>query len=84
MVVASNKIDANKKYTSNAGNFDHHADAAVRWDAHHPMEHIPGFTFTRSHWMPPLGKCLRSIAPGAAMLNEFVAKHKITLTKHNF
>jgi hypothetical protein len=48
------------------------------------MDHIPGFTFTRSHWMPPLGKCLRSIALGAAMLNEFVAKHKITVTKHNF
>jgi hypothetical protein len=28
MVVAKNKIDGNKKYTSNAGNFDGHADTA--------------------------------------------------------
>jgi hypothetical protein len=33
--------------------------------------------------MPPLGKCLRRIAPAAAMVDEFVAKHE-TLTKHNF
>jgi hypothetical protein len=43
--------------------------AAVRRGAHRPMEHIQGFT--RSHWMPPLGKCLRRIAPTAAMLDEF-------------
>jgi hypothetical protein len=24
------------------------------------------------HWMPPSGKCLRRIAPMAAMVNEFV------------
>jgi hypothetical protein len=29
MVVANNKIDGDKKYTSNAGNFDGHADSAV-------------------------------------------------------
>ena len=34
------------------------------------MEHIQGFT--RSHWMPPSGECLRRIAPAAAMVNEFV------------
>jgi hypothetical protein len=33
------------------------------------MEHIQGFT--RSHWMPPLGECLRRIAPTAAMVDEF-------------
>jgi hypothetical protein len=32
------------------------------------MEHIPGFI--RSHWMPPSGKCLRRIAPAAAMVKE--------------
>ena len=42
---------------------------------HRPMEHILGFT--RSHWMPPLVKCLRRIAPAAAMVDEFIAKHKI-------
>jgi hypothetical protein len=34
------------------------------------MEHVQGFT--GSHWMPPSGKCLRRIAPAAAMVNEFV------------
>jgi hypothetical protein len=35
------------------------------------MEHIQGFT--GSHWMSPSGKCLRRIAPAAAMMvNEFV------------
>jgi hypothetical protein len=34
------------------------------------MKHFQGFT--GSHWMPPLGKCLRRIAPAAAMVNKFV------------
>jgi hypothetical protein len=29
MVVANNEINGNKKYTSNAGNFDGHADTVV-------------------------------------------------------
>jgi hypothetical protein len=29
MVVANNKIDDDKKYTSNAGNLDRHANEAV-------------------------------------------------------
>jgi hypothetical protein len=36
-----------------------------------------------SHWMPPAGKCLRHIAPVAAMVNNFNAKHK-ALTKTIF
>jgi len=51
-------------------NFDGHGIAAVRRGAHRPMKHIQGFT--RSHWMPPSGKCLRRIAPAAVMVNEFV------------
>jgi hypothetical protein len=43
MVVANNKIDGDKKYTSNAGNFDGHADTAVQCGAHRPMERIGGF-----------------------------------------
>jgi hypothetical protein len=50
--------------------FDGHGNAAVQRGAHRPMEHIQGFT--RSHWMQPLGKCLRRIAPAAAMVDEFV------------
>ena len=55
---------------ANCCDFDCHADAAVRRGAHHPMEHIRGFT--RSHWMQPLGECMRRIAPAAAMVDEFV------------
>jgi hypothetical protein len=43
MVVAKNKIDDDKKYTSNAGNFEGHACTVVRCGAHHPMERIHGF-----------------------------------------
>jgi hypothetical protein len=38
------------------------------------MDHIWGFT--RSHWMQPLGECLRRIALVAAMVD--------TLTKNYF
>ena len=34
------------------------------------MAHVQGFT--GSHWMSSSGKCLRRIAPAAAMVNEFV------------
>jgi hypothetical protein len=47
MVVANNKIDGNKKYTSNDGDFDGHADTVVRCGAHRPMERIR--VFMRSH-----------------------------------
>ena len=53
-----------------AGNFDCHADAAVRRGAHRPIEHIQGFA--RSHLMPPSDECLRHIVPAAAMVNKFV------------
>jgi hypothetical protein len=54
MVVANNKIDGDKKYKSNTGNFNDHVDTAVQCRAHRPMEHICGFM--QSHWMPPLGE----------------------------
>ncbi len=62
-------IDDNEKCRQIAGDFDSHADAAVRPGAYRPMEHVQGFT--GSHWMPPLGKCLRRVNPAAAMVNEF-------------
>jgi hypothetical protein len=79
--VANNEINDNKKCWQIAGNFHGHADAAVQYGTHRPMEHIPGFP--RSHWMPPLGKCLHCIAPAAAKVINFGCKHK-SLTKHNF
>ncbi len=63
-------IDDNEKCRWIAGDFDCHSDAAVQRGAHLPMEHVQGFT--GSHWMPPLGKCLRCITPAAAMVNKFV------------
>jgi hypothetical protein len=64
------RISKNKKCRRIAGDFDCHADAGVQRGAHRPVEHIRGFT--RSHWMPPSGKCLRRIAPVAAMVDGFV------------
>jgi hypothetical protein len=69
MVVANNKIDGNKKYTSNAGNFDGHADTAVQCGVHRPMERIRGFM--QSHLMPPSGECPCRIAPAAAKVDDF-------------
>jgi hypothetical protein len=43
MVVANNEINGDKKYTSNAGNFDGHVDTVVQCRAHRPMERIRGF-----------------------------------------
>jgi hypothetical protein len=81
MVMGNNESGDNKKCKQISCGFDCHADAAVQCGVHRPMEHIPGFT--RSHWMPPSGKRQGRIAPVAAMVDEFVAKHK-TLPKHNF
>ncbi len=40
MVTANNKIDGHKKYMSNAGDFNCHADAGVQCRAHSPMKHF--------------------------------------------
>ena len=69
MVVANNKIDETKNAGQIDDDFGGHGDAVVRRGAHRRMEHIQGFT--RSHWMPPSGECLRLIAPTAAMVDEF-------------
>ncbi len=51
---ATGKQTTINKYTYKAGHFDGHGDAPVRNCMHCPMEEVQGFT--RSHWMPPLGK----------------------------
>ena len=58
-----------KKCRQIEDDFDGYGDAVVRREAHLPMEHIQGFT--RSHWMPLSGECLRHIAPAAAMVDDF-------------
>jgi hypothetical protein len=68
MVMGDNRIDDYEKCRQITGRFDDHADVVVQLWAHHPMEHIQGFT--RSHWMPPLGECLRHIAPAATMVDD--------------
>jgi len=68
-VSGQQRICNNQKCRQIAGNFDCHADAAVRRGVHHPIEHIQGFTW--SHWMLPSGECLSRIAPAAAMVDEF-------------
>jgi hypothetical protein len=78
-VVGNNGIDDDKKCREKAGDFDHHTDAAVQCGAHRPVEHIPGFT--RSHWMPPLGKCLHRIAPAAAMVDNYIENTQNTNKK---
>ena len=78
-VSGGQRIDGNKTCRQINGNFDCHGDAAVRREAHCPMEHIQGFT--RSHWMPPSGECLRRIAPAAAMVDEFVETTQNTKKK---
>jgi hypothetical protein len=66
MVVANNELTA----TTNADESLAISMAmAMQREAHRPMEHIQGFT--RSHWMPPSGECLRRIAPAAVMVNDF-------------
>ena len=76
MVIGDVKINNSKKYTSNAGNFDCHADVAVRCGLNCPMDHIPGFTRSQWQWMPPSDKCLRRIALAAAVVNEFFENTK--------
>jgi hypothetical protein len=51
---ATGKQTTINKYTYKAGRFDGHGNAPVRNSAYCPMEEAQGFT--RSHWMPPLGK----------------------------
>jgi hypothetical protein len=53
---ATGKQTTINEYTNKAVCFDGHRDAAVRYHVHHLMEEVQGFT--RSHWMPPLGKHL--------------------------
>jgi hypothetical protein len=79
MVVGDTGIDNDKKCRESAGDFDHHADAVVQCGTHCPKGHIPGFT--RSHWMLPLGECLRCIAPVATMVDKHIENTQNTNKK---
>ena len=73
------QIGNNKKCRQIAGDFDCHADAAIRRRLHRLIEHVQGFTW--SHWMPPSGECLRFITPAAAMVDKFVETTQNTTNK---
>ena len=60
----------NKTFRQISGDFDCHTDTAVQRGVHRLIEPIQGLTW--SHWMLPLGKCLRCIALATVMVNEFV------------
>jgi hypothetical protein len=42
--MCKQQIDNNKNSRQIDGNLDCHADVVVKCGAHHPMEHIVGFT----------------------------------------
>jgi hypothetical protein len=67
-VVGDNINDNDTKCTLFTGWFDGHGDAAVRRNVHRPMDYNCIQGYTRSHWMPPAGKCLRRTAPTDAMV----------------
>jgi len=74
--------DYNKKCTQIAGNFYHHADAAVRCRAHRLIEHIPGFT-RQKPLEAAIGRVLKSHRRGSHHGHNFGGKHK-TLTNQSF
>ncbi len=50
--------------TSSACHFDGHGSVPVQYEAHHPMQHVQGYS--GSHWTLALGNYLLRIAPAAA------------------
>jgi len=69
------KNQRQKKFTSFAGHFDGHADQAIQFQVHCPMEHIQGFI--GSHWMPPLGEYSPRITRADAMVIDFGLKNRV-------
>ena len=59
-----------QKWRRIAGDLDCHGNAVVQRGAHHPIEHVQGFT--GSHCMPAWGECLHRTALVAAMVNQFI------------
>ncbi len=69
--MANNEINADKKYTSNDGDFDGHADMAVQCRVHWPMEHIHGFMqATRCRHCASAHGVLPRRLPWSMILNE--------------
>jgi hypothetical protein len=64
MYYDTNKATMMNECTSSSGRFDGHGGAPVRCEAHHPMQHVQGYS--GSHWTPALGNYLLRIAPRGA------------------
>jgi hypothetical protein len=64
MYYDTNKATMTNECTSSAGHFDGHGSAPVQYEAHHPMQHVQGYS--GSHWTPTSGNYLLCIAPAAA------------------
>jgi hypothetical protein len=56
------------KCTSIAEHFNGHAEALKQFMQHRPMEDVQGHI--KSHWMPPSGNFLLSIAPADARIDN--------------
>ena len=80
MYYDTNKATMANKCTSSAGHFDGHGGAPVQYEAHHPMQHVQGYS--GSHWTLTSGNYSLRIAPAAAratgsqtMMNKYTASH---------
>ncbi len=81
MVVANNKIDDNKKCRQIVDDFDGHGNAAVRREAHRPMEHIQA-SLEATGRRHQASACVES--PRRPPWSTILNKTHETLSKHNF
>ncbi len=75
------RIDDNKKCRRIAGDFDGHGDAAVRREAHRPMEHIQASLKATGR---PHRASACVVSPRRPPWLTISNKTHKTLTKHNF
>ncbi len=81
MVVANNKINDNKKCRQIDDDFDGHGNAAVRPEAHRPMEKIQA-SLEATGRRHPASTCV--VSPRRPPWSTILNKTHVTLTKHNF
>jgi hypothetical protein len=82
-ILFMSKLTMASTCSSVIGRFNGHGGPPVQYKAHHPMQHVQGYS--GSHWMPPLGDYLLCIAPATtrATANETTMK-KITKNTGHF
>jgi hypothetical protein len=78
MYYDTNKATMTNKCTSYAGCFDGHGGLLVQYKAHHPKQHVQGYS--GSHWTPASGKYSLRIAPVAARATG----KQTTINKYTF